>query len=95
LHNFSRAVDATTPLLRKDGYAVFTTGFNEPDEIESDEIQGVRPPFALPLVLGVTQTGLDGLLQANGLALQEGPRKYTIEGRSPFHYFEVFAYKKG
>jgi len=81
-----KAVDETTKLLRKGGYAVFTAGFNEPEEIKAR-----GKPFAL----GFRQAELDEHFQANGLVLQEGgPRKYTIVGLSPFHYAEVFAYKK-
>ena len=100
------AIDRTTRLVREGGYAIFTTGFNEPEEIKARE---KHPPRGLvkiifkflkrektpkPLALGVSQAGLDARLRANGLVLHEGPRKYTIEGLSPFHYAEVFAYKK-
>ena len=48
----------------------------------------------MPLALGINQASLDEHFQANGLVLQEGPRKHTMVGVSPFHYAEFFAYKK-
>ena len=80
------AVNTASTLLRKDGYAVFTAGFNLPKEIKAN---------GRPLALGARQAELDKHFQAEGLVLQEGPRLHTIEGFSPFHYMEVFAYRKG
>lgn len=92
-----RAVDATTRLLRKGGYAVFTTGFNELEEIREKRTWRDKIMRRKPLVraLGVRQAELHEHFQANGLVLQEDPREYTIGSPGPFLHAEVFVYKKG
>ena len=82
-----RAVDGTTRLLRKGGYAIFTTGFNGSEETASEELG----------IVDIKHAELDKHLRANGLVLKEGPREYNVV-ESPIsqvmRYFEVFAYKK-
>jgi len=78
-----RTLDGTTKLLRSGGHAVILEGYNLTKEIVGKDIS-----------LGISPEQRERLFATNGMALIDGPRTYTITGRSPFHYNDVSVYRK-